>query len=148
MPRSKKDPAAPSPCGQGRALQKIPWLRCSQPCCSAFSFLKQEATHPSPWHRQQLTPNQFCPSGDQPELTQYLLANDYQVCDLPLQASVWQPVLVNTPEQAGMRSVFSQAQLQPPAATPSLQFDPTGPVCKAAIASGSQQHTSKKNPVC
>lgn len=122
--------------GEGRALQKIPWLRCSQPC----SFLKQEATHPSPWHRQHLTPNQFCPSGDQPELTElfigfHTLANNYQVCDLPLQASAWQPVLVNTPK-AGRNEECLQAGTAPgpPAATPSLQFDPTGPACK----SGSQ----------
>lgn len=42
----------------------------------------------------------------------HTLANDYQVCDLPLQASIWQPVLVNSPKRAGMRSVFSQAELQ------------------------------------
>lgn len=42
----------------------------------------------------------------------HILANDCQVCDLPLQASIWQLVLVNSPKQAGMRSVFSQAELQ------------------------------------
>lgn len=103
--------------GEGRALQKIPWLRCSQPCCSAFSFLKQEAIHPSP-------PAQAAPR-TQPVLPQWrparahtvfirfhTLTRDYQVCDLPLQASIWQRCWWNTPEQAGMRSVFSQAQLQ------------------------------------
>lgn len=60
---------------EGRALQRIPWLRCSQPCCSALSFLKQEAIQPSLWHRHHCTLKQLCPSGDQPELTQYLLAS-------------------------------------------------------------------------
>lgn len=103
--------------GEGRALQKIPWLRCSQPCCSAFSFLKQEAVCPPALAQAALCTQPVLPQWRPARahtvfIGFHTLASDYQVCELPLQASIWQPVLVNTPKQAGMRSVFSQAQLQ------------------------------------
>lgn len=64
----------------------------------------------------------------------HTLANSYQVCDLPLQASAGEHSKAGRNEEC----LQSGTAPGPPAATPSLQFDPTGPVCKAAITSGSQ----------
>lgn len=83
----------------------------------------------------------------------HTLANSYQVCDLPLQASAWQPVLVSTPKQAGMRSVFSQAQLQglllqPPASSLTPQALPAKLPSHLGASDTPQRKIQRASEVC
>lgn len=113
--------------GEGRALQKdfLTQMLTALLQCLLIPEARGHTSFPlaqAAPHTQPVLPQWRSASAHTVFIGFHSLANNYQVCDLPQQASVWQPVLVSTPKQAGMRSVFSQAQiqgllLQPPASS-------------------------------
>lgn len=116
----RRAPVTLSPCtGRGGLCKaQIPWLRCPQPCCGAFLFLKgpdipppatQAAPHTQPvlsnWKPARAHLIFICFSHPASDLVTIRCISDF-----PLQASIWQLMPVNATEQTGMRGVFSQAE--------------------------------------